>query len=301
MYILVHGEDTYRAKKKVEGLLKGTAPDFFDFFDRPDFSFSLLKDILSSGSLFDKQKTIVLRNVFSNSKFREEFLKEAKDLKDTNDLIIFFETRKMPVKEGVIAFLKKFGKVFELKALKPPEINAWIKKQATEMGCSINDQALTTLIKVVGNDLWRMSTEIQKLATYGFGDKEIKKQDVELLVKTDVDAQIFKTIEAIASRDKKTALQLLYNHLEKGDSPFYLLTMITYQFRNLIIVKGLEDISVLKGKMHPFVISKSRQLSQKFTKEQLEKIYSKIFKMDFAIKRGKIKPEMALELLVADI
>ena len=77
--------------------------------------------------------------------------------------------------------------------------------------------------------------------------------------------------------------------------------MIAYQFRNLIIVKDLSDTAVLKGKMHPFVISKSRQLSQKFTKERLEKIYSKIFKMDFAIKQGKIKPALALELLIADI
>jgi len=301
MYILVHGQDTYRASKQVEKLLKGAKPEFFDFFDRPDFSFSLLKNILSSGSLFENKRTIVLRDVFSDLGFREEFLKKARDLKDTNDLVIFFETRRVLAKEGIVAFFEKNNKVFELKFLKPSEINAWVKKQATELGCSIDDQALTALIKAVGNDLWRMSAEIQKLVAYKFKDKKIKKQDVELLVIADVDAHIFQTIEAIAKKDKKTALQLLYNHLEKGDSPFYLLTMITYQFRNLIIVKGVEDISVLKGKMHPFVLSKSRQLSRKFTKEQLEKIYSKIFKMDFAVKRGKIKPELALELLIADI
>ncbi|MBU3918571.1 DNA polymerase III subunit delta, partial [Patescibacteria group bacterium] len=291
----------YTAKKKVEELLKSTKPEVFDFFDTPSFSFSSLKDVLNSGSLFDDKKTILLRDVFSNAGFMQEFLEKADILKDTDDLVIFFETRQVPLTEGLISFFKKNGKVFEFKSLKTSEVDAWVKSRVEELGCSIDNQALFALTKAVGNDLWRLSLEIQKLVAFGFKHKKIEKYGVELLVKQDIDSHIFNTIEAIANKDKKTALELLYNHLEIGDHPSYLLAMIAYQFRNLIIVKDLSDVSVLKGKMHPFVVSKSRQLSQKFTKERLEKIYSKIFKMDFAIKQGKIKPVLALELLIADI
>jgi len=301
MLILVHGKDTYTAKKKVEELLEETKPEVFDFFDTPNFSFSSLKDILNSASLFNNKKTILLRDVFLKISFRQEFLEKAKTFKDTDDLVVFFETRQVPMKEDLVSFFKKNGQVFAFEPLKPSEVDVWARKKIEERGCSIDNQALFALTKAVGNDLWRMSLEIQKLVAFEFKNKKIKKYSVELLVKQDINSHIFKTIEAIANKDREVALELLYNHLENGDNPSYILAMIAYQFRNLIIVKDLSDTAVLKGKMHPFVISKSRQLSQKFTKERLEKIYSKIFKIDFAIKQGKIKPALALELLIADI
>ncbi len=301
MFILVHGKDSYRAKEKVKELLKDVKPEIFDFFDRQDFSFSLLKDTLTSGSLFDNRKAVVLRNVFFDAGFREEFLEKAGDLDKIDDLVIFFEARQVPAKENIVAFFKEKGEVFEFDFLKDSEIRTWAKKQASEIGCSLEPQALNFLIKAVGSDLWRLSAEIQKLAAYKAKDKKITKQDAELLVKQNIESHIFKTIEAIADKNKKAALELLYNHLEQGDHPSYLLAMIAYQFRTLLVIKDAKDSSVLRGRMNSFVISKNRRLAQKFTREQLDKIHSKIFKMDFAVKTGKIKPELALELLIADI
>jgi len=99
---------------------------------------------------------------------------------------------------------------------------------------------------------------------------------------------------------------LFYKHIERGDSPFYILTMINFQFRNLLLVKDLEakslsEITSILKPMHPFVVKKSLSLAKKFTIQELEKIYVKLFQMDLAVKTGKIKPEMALELLIIDM
>jgi len=190
--------------------------------------------------------------------------------------------------------------------LKPAALKDWAQKKISNLGAKIDSSALTLLVNSTSSDLWRMSAEINKLVAYRGTNKAIREKDVELLVRPKIEVGIFKTIDAIAAKDRKTALALLYKHLEKGDSPFYILTMINFQFRNLLLVKDLEamslpEITTALKPMHPFVIRKSLWLAEKFTIQELEKIYVKLFQMDLAVKTGKIKPEMALELLIADI
>ena len=127
------------------------------------------------------------------------------------------------------------------------------------------------------------------------------------MVRSKIETDIFKTIDAIAEKNKKRALELLHKHLEKGDSPLYLLSMINYQFRNLLIVKDFIErckpynIILRKSGLHPFVVKKSYYQSQKFSFQELKKIYRKVFQIDLNIKTGRIESEMALDLLIAEI
>ncbi|MCX6720019.1 MAG: hypothetical protein NTV36_02835, partial [Candidatus Staskawiczbacteria bacterium] len=125
----------------------------------------------------------------------------------------------------------------------------------------------------------------------------VTREDVALLVKPNIENDIFKTIDALASKNKKLALSLLHKHLDNGDNSLYLLSMIAYQFRNLLIIKENPRNSGL----HPFVVQKSLYLCNQFTIEQLKKIYRKIFQVDLDIKTGKVEPELALDLLLAEI
>ena len=166
--------------------------------------------------------------------------------------------------------------------------------------------ALDLLCDYVRNNLWQMDNEVKKLSSYKVGGT-VTRQDVELLVKPNIESDIFKTIDALASRNKKVALSLLHKHLDNGDNSLYLLSMITYQFRNLLAIKELQDmqkpyniIAKLSG-LHPFVVQKSSYLCNQFTLEQLKKIYQKIFQVDADVKSGKIEPELALDLLLAEI
>lgn len=140
--------------------------------------------------------------------------------------------------------------------------------------------------------------------------KEILLKDVENLVKPEIESDIFKTIDAIAQKNKNLALKLIHKHLEKGDSPYYLFSMINFQFRNLLMVKSqlqsgnyfprIYDLSRKLG-MHPFVVEKTVRQTKKFSLEELRKIYRKIFKTDIYIKTGRIESQVALDLFLAEI
>ena len=60
--------------------------------------------------------------------------------------------------------------------------------------------------------------------------------------------------------------------------------------------------AILKAsQLHPFVVKKAIEQSQKFELEELKKIYQKLFKIDLDIKRGRVEPETALDMLIAEI
>jgi DNA polymerase-3 subunit delta len=139
-------------------------------------------------------------------------------------------------------------------------------------------------------------------------NRKIDIVDVELLVKPKIEIEIFKTIiDAVAARNKKEAFYRIRKYLEKGESPLYLLSMINFQFRNILTVKDFIEknkpyqVILKQTKLHPFVVKKSYFQAQKFTIQELKKIYQKIFQVDLDIKTGKIEPETALDLLVAEI
>ena len=138
-----------------------------------------------------------------------------------------------------------------------------------------------------------MTNEINKLSNYKRGSV-VKKEDVELLVKPNIENDIFKTIDALASKNKKLALSLLHKHFDNGDiASLFALTMIAYQFRNLLIIKELQNtqpygVIAKKSGLHPFVVQKSFYLCNQFSMPELKKIYQKIFQADLDIKTGKI-------------
>jgi len=311
MFIFLYGPDTYRSRQKLNEIIErykktsksGLNLNYFDF--KKD-SYQGFKDEFQTISMFQENKLAVLENAFSNADFKRKFLKDSKKFADLNNIILFYEGNEVPKNDSLFKFLEKNAKFQQFEFLTGQKLKSLVKKEFEKYHCHISDIALEKLIEFTGNDLWQIANEIQKLIAYRAKQK-IEKEDVELLVGPKIEADIFKTIDAISSGDKKQALILIHKHLEKGDSPLYLLSMINFQFRNLLEVKDLVERNTPYylipkiSNLHPFIIKKSYQQIGRFTLGQLKKIYQKIFEVDFKIKTGKLEPEAALDILIAEI
>jgi len=310
MIIFLYGKDTFRSSQKLKEIIEHYKKIHksglnFRSIDLSEESFQEFKDDAKNISMFDEKKLIVLKNASSNKNFQEDFLKNSKYFISSDDVFLFFE-EESPESNKFFNFLKKKAKAQEFKILQGVQLKNWAKKEFQKYETEIETSALDELIEFVGNDLWQMENEIKKLVSFkekGF----VRKEDVGILVKPKIETDIFETIDAIATRNKKRALELLHQHLEKGDSPLYLLSMINFQFRNLLIIKDLVE----KGRpyytfqettgLHPFVIKKSYGQAQRFNLSELKKIYQKIFQVDLDIKTGKLDPQAALDFFIAEI
>ena len=315
MIIFLFGEDSYRSQQKLKEIVdhyrkihkSGLNLKVFDLVEK---DFQDFRNENSSLSIFKEKKFMVFKNAALNKNFKEKFIKNIRKFSNSEDIILFYEAGAVS-KDKFFELLEKYGKNQEFNLLKGDKLKQWVEKEFEIFGTKIKETALDKLIEFVGNNLWQMENEIRKLVSYSGGagisgkscynkGKDIEVDDIKLLVRPKVDTDIFKTIDSLAVKNKKQALKLIHQHLEKGDSPLYLLSMINFQFRNLLMVKS-DEFKAGKLKLHPYVIRKTREQARSFSLIELKKIYQKIFEVDLAIKTGKIKPETALDLLVSGI
>jgi len=313
MIIFIYGPDTYRLSRKLDEIIgqyqkihkSGLNLRYFDLSEK-DIAFGDFIDEFGQTSMFKEKKLIIIKSIFSRSDFEEKFLSEIKRFIEAEDIIIIVEKNKILSTNRLFKALKKKAQFQEFSLLKGKDLEKWAQKEIERYGAKIEVIALAKLIDSVGNDLWRLSNEIQKLINYR-GKNKITIDDIDLLIKPKIDPDIFQTINFMASRNKKEALKLLKKHIEKGDAPLYLLSMISFQFRNLLIIKELVERNVpysfiaKESGINPYVVKKTYPQVRQFTLSELKKIYQKIFEVDSAIKTGKIDPEMALDLLVTGI
>jgi len=314
--IFLYGPDTYRSRQKLNEIIeKYKAKHKTGLnFKRLDFNekdLNELKNIASSSSMFKEKKMIILENVFERKteQLKEivEYAKKKNFEKDEETAVVFYEKGDPDKRTELYKFLVKNPNISqEFKPLENIKLESWIKKETEQKGGKIDTQTIRKLAASVGGDLWQMSQEIDKLVL--FADKAvIGEKEIDLLVKAKIETNIFNTIDALAQRNKKLALRLLHQHLEEGENEVYLLTMFAYQFRNLLIVKSLEEKGVpyyelaKRTKLHPFVIKKTWAQMKNFSLSELKKIYSKLLELDIAIKTGRIEPKTALDILVMGI
>ncbi|MBU1137128.1 DNA polymerase III subunit delta [Patescibacteria group bacterium] len=310
MLILLYGEDGYRLRQKLKEIkenyqAKHQSGLSLAFFRESNLDLDRVKEKIEAVSMFDEKKLIILENPFKDKNFQKDFFDYAKTrkLKDDQEVIIVICHED---KLAVSKIKNKLSMLEEFSLLKDPALVNWVKKEFKENGASINSEALKKLIAYIGNDLWRLNGEIGKLTSYSDG-KEVREEDIDLLVKANLDTNIFKTLDALARRDKPAALRLIHEHLEEGDNEMYLLSMLAYQIRSLIRLKDLiargEPYYSLakKSGLHPYVVKKSSDQLRNFTLDGLKNIYRRLAEIDFKIKVGLTDGPTALDLLIAEI
>ena len=291
MIILIYGKDTYRSRERLNEIresynLKNKSGMNERFLDGKNLSFEEFRNEVLGLSFFNEKKLIIVQNVFSNRYLREEI---AKSVFETENIIIFHEEGKVLKKDILYKFLIKVkAKIEEYNLLERRDLEAWVKKEVLKNKGTITQEAVGLLCDYIQSDLWRQKNEIQKLIAY---NSNIDEKSVKLLVNINVELDIFKTVNAIARNDKANAIKLIRKHLEKGEAVFPMLALIARQFKLMLVYK-------VDGKAGFYGLS---SLAQKFSIEDLKRIYAKILEIDSKIKTGKIDEKMAIETLILEI
>lgn len=253
-----------------------------------------------------QERLFIINNLISQGK--KEIQEKIKGLlsKDFPSHLIFLEEEKISPQNILFKKIKEIGKVEEFVSLKGENLKRWIIEKIKEKGLKIQKSALELVLVSLGNNLFQLENEIEKLSLY-LQEKNkniIENEDIKILSAVTFNANIFELIDAIAERKTPKAMELLIKFLEQGEDPLSILGMINYQFKNLLMIKSLLKINltyeqiIQKTGLHPFVVKKTIQGVANFQEEELKEIYKKLLNIDFAIKTGKISGELGLQILV---
>ncbi|MDD5146635.1 MAG: DNA polymerase III subunit delta [Candidatus Pacebacteria bacterium] len=330
MIYFLYGADTYRLQQKVKEIKErflevNKQSASWDVVDAGQTSFRDFWDLFCQRSIFVNKKLIILENLLQALDFSTQFLSKMKNMVSSHNVVVVIGREDIPVKgiskkkglknapnSKLLTVLLEQSKAQGFEVLSGVKLRNWVIKEFNNYGKKISNLALDKLVRLVGKDTWRLSQEINKLANYQKA-AEVSAKDIGLLVRGQALSEIFATLDTLAKRDIKGALSLIDQHLQEGDDPIYLISMLAFQFRNLLLLKVVteEDRAAntyrssgqiaKKLEIHPFVVQKAMQLARYFTIEELKKIYQNIFEAELAVKTGQLAPSDNLRLLVSKI
>jgi len=224
------------------------------------------------------------------------------------------ETTLLIFKDGPLAgtnrFLQSFLKVAQPHHLTAPSgqgLARWIKTTAGGKGTGISPAAIKSLMDLIGNDLWTLDQELEKLTLYANG-RNIEEDDVRQMVSQAKEANIFIAVDAIIGGRPGVALELLRQLKEDGREAPQIIGMIGRQLRLLALARDLTQRGIPQAEMVKRLgvptqnaVQRTVEQARRHSGEDLSWRYRSLLATDLAIKRGRLDPDLALELLVAEL
>jgi len=241
----------------------------------------------------------------SRAGFEKILAEYIPQLPESTVLIVLVD-EELTASSPLLKAAEECGKVIQCTLPKGVAIENWINRRATSLGVKIATDATTILANFIGNQLRLLANELEKLATYVGPGSTITVEDVRLLSTQVQEARVFDLTDALARRNRTQALDILHDLLAGGEPPLKLISTITSQVRSLLLVKELADNGLRLSQivsatgMAPFVAEKALRQIGRFSPAQLEGAYRELLSTDAALKRSRLTPDMALDLLVVD-
>lgn len=226
-------------------------------------------------------------------------------LPETTILVVFVPDE-LKADHPLMQAARRYGTSHVFSKPQGAKLEEWVIRRARTQNRRLSQDAARMLVESLGDDLRMLASEVDKLSTYVGEGGEIRAEDVRALTPVARQSKVFDLTDALARRDTATALRLLHELLANGESPLGIVALTAFQTRSLMQVKLLSDrgmpayqIASAAG-LAPFVVEKSLRLTRRFTFAQLEAAHRGLLEIDTSLKRSRMTPELALDLLVLE-
>jgi DNA polymerase III delta subunit len=307
MLYFIFGEDNFRSQKyffEVRDFYKDKNIPFFlcDFSDKLSSSFDIseIEDIFKSNTLFAGSKLVVIKNLFKNKniEFQKELLSILKERKieEAKDIMVIFYENNTIRSNSLRKWLEQKAKgVKEFSLLKKKELEHWMIEEEKKMFIELSSEARQLILISFPSDTGSIYYSLEKLSLIKKG--LISKELIEENLFLPLNSNIFSFLDNLVEGNTKKAFWFLETLINQDTHPLYILKMIIFQFRNLLIIKSSQSKPLL---MHPYVFQKLHPLAKTISLEVLKSIFQRLLYYDRRIKRGIIDGQVALEMFLVD-
>jgi DNA polymerase III subunit delta len=221
--------------------------------------------------------------------------------------VVIFVADELDKRRKISKLLLENSVAVEFTPLSEMELMSWAKGELKKQNAEIEDRALRYLIGLVGNNVQKITTEIEKLAVAALPDSLITFELVEQLVPNSRELSNFELTDYLLAKNRTRALQILHKILDDGTEPLMLLGLIASNFHRLFLAKEMMRNGVDRGEVArtmklPF--SKQEEFlatARRADAERLAWNLQRIAKADLAIKTSQATPRLQIEMLVCEL
>lgn len=229
-----------------------------------------------------------------------------KDVPEHTLLIMYYvfgDKRETAKKNKRLMALDKITTIVHFDKLKKDRYYKKVEEIFTESGAKIGKIEVRYFAERVQNNFDIIKREVDKLVNYTNG-REIKKEDIDKLLPSKNEEDIFDLVDLISQRKIERAIDIMDDLLFKADQHMLIITSIESQFKKLYGIKvGLSQGKKVEDFMSElrvpaFVCEKLINLSSKFSIKQLQGLLKLCIETENRLKTTGIDKTMELELLL---
>ncbi len=243
----------------------------------------------------------------NNIKEDDEKILESYLSKPSESSVVIFIAEELDKRLKMAKLLLKNCVAVEFKALEDGELFRWAKDKLRELNATADDKALRHLVGLVGQDVRKITLEIEKLATAALPDSIVTYELDESLVPKSREISNFDLTDHLLARNKTKSLQVLKKILDDGAEPLMLLGLLSYNFRRLFLAKemmieGVERKEISKVMRLPYKKQQEfLETARRTDRDKFKWIIKRLAETDLAIKTSIATPRLQIEILVCEL
>lgn len=272
--------------------------------DPAEVSASQILDELRTAPFLTEKRVVLIKNADDFISENRHLLEKYFDKPCPTGILVLTVTN-WGANTRLAKKLPTLGKLITVTQPKPWQLPPRLTQYASEA----YDKKLTTdaaelLIELTGDSLPRLYSEIDKLALFAHTEKAITARHVELLIGHNRFYNCFAVIDACLAGDTAKAVDRLRNMFAEDKSAEYTVVgAFAFHFRRMFNAKVLLEQGVRQGEIEKRLRIWSNKDSfflqlGKMSLAQLGENLQQLADMDYAIKTGRKKTNVAAEQLV---
>jgi len=303
MTFFFYGPNTYLMRRQIDQMvaafIKKTGSDLgLERVDGSTANPAQVRSALQATPFLSTSRLVIIDGLSANKATFEKLVNPLELVPQTT-VAVFVEPA---VDQRTMAFkmLGAANKVVKFEAQTSAQLTLWCKRLIEEAGGTAERGAIVELLKMAGEDQWRLSEEIAKLVNY---QPQVTVESVRLLVIASPEASIFDLVEAMTAGRTADAYEARAALARQKQDDIYVLSMIQWQLRNLLLAKvapsGITSAELAKAAgMSPYVAGKMQSTANSHSCEVLTAGLKLAIDYEYEIKSGRRASDAAVEQLI---
>ena len=255
---LLYGREHYLIDNTIKLFRESLNESMIDFnldiIDGKEITLEQLLSSIETLPFMDERKIVIVKDfeLLTKAKKKNFSDKEEKTLAEhlenipDTTILVFTVYGEIDKRKSIVNRISKNGVVYNCEKISDMELFKWSKKKFTENNIMIENAQIMYFIESTGykdkNNEFTLSdidNEIKKISSFAGTDTQVTNEIIDRLSQKKIENDIFKLIDYIGDKNSQSAIKILNDMINEGESVLGIFAMINRQFKTVLQVKEL--------------------------------------------------------------